>query len=75
MSRLLSSADIVKILLKFGFQLVSQRGSHQKYQKEDPLAFATNQRHIVFEVILVIPGPIPGPTLSRTRTNLKKRKI
>jgi len=34
MSKLLSSADIIKILLKFGFKLVSQRGSHQKYQKE-----------------------------------------
>jgi len=34
MSKLLSSVDIIKILLKFGFKLVSQRGSHQKYQKE-----------------------------------------
>jgi len=34
MSKLLSSAEIIKILLKFGFKLVSQRGSHQKYQKE-----------------------------------------
>jgi len=34
MSRLLSSSQIIKTLLKFGFQLVSQRGSHQKYQKE-----------------------------------------
>jgi predicted RNA binding protein YcfA (HicA-like mRNA interferase family) len=33
MSKLLSSAQIIKTLLKFGFQLVSQRGSHQKYQK------------------------------------------
>jgi predicted RNA binding protein YcfA (HicA-like mRNA interferase family) len=34
MSKLLSSAQIVRTLLKFGFRLVSQRGSHQKYQKE-----------------------------------------
>lgn len=34
MSKLLSSEQITKILLKFGFKLVSQRGSHQKYQKE-----------------------------------------
>ena len=34
MSKLLSSAQIISILLKHGFQLVSQRGSHQKYQKE-----------------------------------------
>ena len=34
MSKLLSSEQITKTLLKFGFQLVSQRRSHQKYQKE-----------------------------------------
>jgi predicted RNA binding protein YcfA (HicA-like mRNA interferase family) len=34
MSKLLSSSQIITILLKHGFQLVSQRGSHQKYQKE-----------------------------------------
>jgi predicted RNA binding protein YcfA (HicA-like mRNA interferase family) len=34
MSKLLSSTQIISILLKNGFQLVSQRGSHQKYQKE-----------------------------------------
>ena len=34
MSRLLSSDQIIKTLLHFGFKLVSQRGSHQKYQKE-----------------------------------------
>jgi predicted RNA binding protein YcfA (HicA-like mRNA interferase family) len=34
MSKLLSSSQIIKGLLKFGFKLVSQRGSHQKYQKE-----------------------------------------
>jgi len=34
MSKLLSSEQIVKTLLKSGFQFVSQRGSHQKYQKE-----------------------------------------
>jgi predicted RNA binding protein YcfA (HicA-like mRNA interferase family) len=33
MSKLLSSAQIITILLKFGFRLVSQRGSHQKYKK------------------------------------------
>ena len=35
MSKLLSSAEIIRILLKFGFQFVSQRGSHQKYRKEE----------------------------------------
>jgi len=34
MSKLLSSAQIINTLLKFGFRLVSQKGSHQKYQKE-----------------------------------------
>jgi len=34
MSKLLSSDQIIRTLLKFGFQLVSQRGSHQKYRKE-----------------------------------------
>jgi predicted RNA binding protein YcfA (HicA-like mRNA interferase family) len=34
MSKLLSSDQIIKTLLKFGFKFVSQRGSHQKYQKE-----------------------------------------
>ena len=24
----------IRVIIKFGFQLVSQRGSHQKYQKE-----------------------------------------
>jgi predicted RNA binding protein YcfA (HicA-like mRNA interferase family) len=34
MSKLLSSEQIIKTLLKSGFQFVSQRGSHKKYQKE-----------------------------------------
>ena len=34
MSKLLSSTEIIHVLLKFGFQLVSQRGSHQKFRKE-----------------------------------------
>ena len=34
MSKLLSSEQIIKTLLKSGFLFVSQRGSHQKYQKE-----------------------------------------
>jgi len=34
MSKLLSSTQIIHVLLKFGFRLVSQKGSHQKYQKE-----------------------------------------
>lgn len=34
MSKLLSSAQIIKTLVKFGFKLVSQRGSHQKYRKK-----------------------------------------
>ena len=34
MSKLLSSDQIIKTLLNRGFQLVSQRGSHQKYHKE-----------------------------------------
>lgn len=33
MSKLLASEQIIKTLLKHGFQLVSRRGSHQKYQK------------------------------------------
>ena len=34
MSKLFSSDQIIKTLLKKGFQLISQRGSHQKYHKE-----------------------------------------
>jgi predicted RNA binding protein YcfA (HicA-like mRNA interferase family) len=34
MSKLLSSEQIIKTLLIFGFHFVSQRGSHQKFQKE-----------------------------------------
>jgi predicted RNA binding protein YcfA (HicA-like mRNA interferase family) len=34
MPKLYSSTDIVKILLAFGFQFVSQKGSHAKYRKE-----------------------------------------
>jgi len=34
MSKLLSSAEIIRTLLKYGFHLVSQKGSHQKYRKE-----------------------------------------
>ena len=34
MSKILSSDQIIKTLLKFGFKFISQRGSHQKYQKE-----------------------------------------
>ena len=34
MSKLFSSEQIVKTLLKFGFKFVSQRGSHQKYSKD-----------------------------------------
>ena len=32
MPKLLSSEEIVKILLANGFEFVSQRGSHQKYR-------------------------------------------
>jgi predicted RNA binding protein YcfA (HicA-like mRNA interferase family) len=35
MSKLPSSAKIVHTLLKNGFTLISQLGSHQKYQKGD----------------------------------------
>jgi predicted RNA binding protein YcfA (HicA-like mRNA interferase family) len=34
MSKLLTSEEIIKVLLGFGFRFVSQRGSHQKFQKE-----------------------------------------
>ena len=34
MSKLYSSAQIIATLLKFGFQFISQRGSHHKYQKD-----------------------------------------
>jgi predicted RNA binding protein YcfA (HicA-like mRNA interferase family) len=35
MTKLPSSQKIINILLKNGFIFVSQRGSHQKYRKED----------------------------------------
>lgn len=34
MPKLYSSSYIIKILLKFGFIFVSQKGSHAKYRKE-----------------------------------------
>jgi predicted RNA binding protein YcfA (HicA-like mRNA interferase family) len=33
MSKLYSSAHIIKVLLKHGFKFISQKGSHQKYRK------------------------------------------
>ncbi len=35
MPRLLSSAEVTRLLLDHGFMLVSQRGSHQKYRHLD----------------------------------------
>ena len=35
MTKLPSSQKIINILLRNGFIFVSQRGSHQKYRKED----------------------------------------
>ena len=35
MTKLPSSQKIIKTLLRNGFIFVSQRGSHQKYRKED----------------------------------------
>jgi len=35
MTKLPSSQKIISILLRNGFIFVSQRGSHQKYRKED----------------------------------------
>ena len=35
MTKLPSSQKIIKTLLRNGFIFVSQRGSHQKYKKED----------------------------------------
>jgi len=44
MSKLLSSEQITKTLLKYGFQLVSQRGSHQKYQKDGSTVIVPSPR-------------------------------
>jgi predicted RNA binding protein YcfA (HicA-like mRNA interferase family) len=35
MTKLPSSQKIINVLLKNGFILISQRGSHQKYRKQD----------------------------------------
>lgn len=35
MPKLLSSAEVVAVLVSHGFQFVSQRGSHQKYRNAD----------------------------------------
>jgi predicted RNA binding protein YcfA (HicA-like mRNA interferase family) len=51
MSKLLTSAEIIRILEEFGFQFISQKGSHRKYRKGD---------HVV-----IIPSPkkeIPAGT-------------
>ncbi len=34
MSKLPSSHQIIKVLMKQGFRFVSQKGSHQKYKKD-----------------------------------------
>lgn len=33
MPKLYSSEHIVRVLFRFGFQLISQKGSHQKFRK------------------------------------------
>jgi predicted RNA binding protein YcfA (HicA-like mRNA interferase family) len=35
MTKLPSSQKIINVLLKNGFTFISQRGSHQKYRKDD----------------------------------------
>jgi predicted RNA binding protein YcfA (HicA-like mRNA interferase family) len=35
MTRLPSSQKIIQVLLRHGFELISQRGSHQKYRKNN----------------------------------------
>jgi len=44
MSKLFSSAAIIETLLKFGFQFVSQRGSHRKYKKGDHTVIVPSPR-------------------------------
>jgi predicted RNA binding protein YcfA (HicA-like mRNA interferase family) len=44
MSKLISSDQIIKTLLKFGFKLISQRGSHQKYKKAGFTVIVPSQR-------------------------------
>jgi predicted RNA binding protein YcfA (HicA-like mRNA interferase family) len=44
MSKLLSSDQIIKILLDSGYIFVSQRGSHQKYQKEGNVVIVPSNR-------------------------------
>jgi len=43
-SKLLSSDQIIKTLLKHGFIFVSQRGSHQKYQREGFIVIVPSPR-------------------------------
>lgn len=35
MSRLLSSQEIINVLQRYGFQFISQKGSHKKFRKEN----------------------------------------
>ena len=63
MPELLSSDEIIRILKKHGFILVSQRGSHKKLKKEDR--------------IVIVPAPkkeIPKGTFSSIlrQSGLKK---
>jgi predicted RNA binding protein YcfA (HicA-like mRNA interferase family) len=44
MTKLPSSQKIINTLLKNGFILISQRGSHQKYRKDDKTVIVPAQR-------------------------------
>ncbi|MCX6252919.1 MAG: type II toxin-antitoxin system HicA family toxin [Bacteroidia bacterium] len=44
MTKLPSSQKIINTLLRNGFIFVSQRGSHQKYRKEDKTVIVPAQR-------------------------------
>ncbi|WP_419662585.1 conserved uncharacterized protein, YcfA-like [Desulfosarcina variabilis str. Montpellier] len=44
MHRLLSSKEIIKVLMDNGFSLVSQKGSHKKYRKEDRIVIVPDPK-------------------------------
>jgi predicted RNA binding protein YcfA (HicA-like mRNA interferase family) len=44
MTKLPSSQKIINTLLRNGFILISQRGSHQKYRKDDKTVIVPAQR-------------------------------
>ena len=47
MSRLLSSQEIINVLHYHGFQLISQKGSHKKFKKENRIVIVPDPKKVI----------------------------